>query len=922
MIMKGNIIRDIGFDIVNFLIVSNRYFEDLGAYKVEDRSVEELLCNYCKDYEIKREGIWYFCYPKGGKLVRQGWKIHVSSSTHNITKTLKRVLPILVENGLLFKVVCDKAMLMLVNSKNFNRASSGKFITIYPSSLLQFKTIIEKLYQATIDLEGPYILSDKPYKDSKVIFYRYGAFIPEFIINIYGEKIPVLLTPDGTRVQDRRTPYPSFPEWVSDPFTENNVDENVDENEEIILNDKYIIKHALLFSNSGDVYVGEEISSGKKVVIKEARPFVEIPTSLKLKSSTTAQDLLVKEFNILKKLQDTGYVPYPIEIFEEEGHLFLVMEYVEGVPLTVFRAREDFCLILKKRHIKEFKKKFLKKFYIISSQIIQAVNHFHKRDIIVNDISPNNILVDPVSLKVTFIDFEAAIDLEWHEKKKISLFTPGFSLSYENNKGIYKEDDYYSVGAVLYSTIIPITSFFDLSKSAKAEILEEVFKYYSLPRGLKSFILGLMNESRKKRIDLSKINNTMLKRIFNSPEYKTSKENSRKELKEILEHTLDSMINFILNNMDVRRKDRLFPSDYRVFLTNPLNIAYGALGTAYFIYKYLGYIPKEIEDWIFSHKITPDNYPPSFYVGLSGIGYVLYEMGYRDKAEDIMELLYSSPLLYEGYDIFYGAAGWGLSSLYFYLNTRNEKYLQKAINAADFLIGKAKHERNSIYWENADGEIYFGFLHGNSGIAYFYFCLYLITNEEKYLNIALKAINFELYNCQIVEEDYISLPKSMSTKKITMPYFQYGSSGLGMVLIRMLQKLNIDVFKFLAEKIAVDSSGKFAPYPTIFRGLSGLGQFLIDMFICTGEQKYLDIAYEIASGCLMFKVKERNGICFLGEELLRLGCDYGLGSAGVGMFFLRLLKLEGREFMLDEFFEKPDTEKEDKYERPVQDFTY
>lgn len=64
--------------------------------------------------------------------------------------------------------------------------SSGKFITIYPESLSSFKEIITQLYslKAFQLKKGITISSDRRYKDSNILFYRYGIISgPD--VNIY-----------------------------------------------------------------------------------------------------------------------------------------------------------------------------------------------------------------------------------------------------------------------------------------------------------------------------------------------------------------------------------------------------------------------------------------------------------------------------------------------------------------------------------------------------------------------------------------------------------------------------------------------------------------------------------------------------------------------------------------------------------------
>jgi hypothetical protein len=56
-------------------------------------------------------------------------------------------------------------------------------------------------------------------------------------------------------------------------------------------------------------------------------------------------------------------------------------------------------------------------------------------------------------------------------------------------------------------------------------------------------------------------------------------------------------------------------------------------------------------------------------------------------------------------------------------------------------------------------------------------------------------------------------------------------------------------------------------------GLSGIGEFLIDMYYFTGEPKYLRDAFKLAEGVLLFEIERPEGIA--PKDLHRL--RHGLG---------------------------------------------
>jgi hypothetical protein len=84
-------------------------------------------------------------------------------------------------------------------------------------------------------------------------------------------------------------------------------------------------------------------------------------------------------------------------------------------------------------------------------------------------------------------------------------------------------------------------------------------------------------------------------------------------------------------------------------------------------------------------------------------------------------------------------------------------------------------------------------------------------------------------------------------------------------------------------------------------GLSGFGEYLLDMYRLMGERRYLNTAFHLAEAILPHRIEKPEGIAFAAEELFRISCDLGGGSAGIGLFLHRLLRPEQPRFlMLDE----------------------
>jgi hypothetical protein len=133
------------------------------------------------------------------------------------------------------------------------------------------------------------------------------------------------------------------------------------------------------------------------------------------------------------------------------------------------------------------------------------------------------------------------------------------------------------------------------------------------------------------------------------------------------------------------------------------------------------------------------------------------------------------------------------------------------------------------------------------------------------------------------------------------PYWRYGSVGIGGVLLRYWLETRNGEFKKALDSSIIDANRKYAIFPSLFFGLTGLGEFFLDMArYHDANSSYMDSAWKVAAGVLLFKLQRKEGIAFPGEQLMRISCDYGTGSSGIILFLNRLLRGGRSVFMLDE----------------------
>jgi hypothetical protein len=517
-----------------------------------------------------------------------------------------------------------------------------------------------------------------------------------------------------------------------------------------------------------------------------------------------------------------------------------------------------------------------------------------RRNVIYGDLSTNNLLVLRQTGELKIIDFEGAYEVG--VDRPATLYTPGF-VSDDRLSGAAPRfsDDHYSMGAVLLAYLFPLNGLFHLNPGAKHEVMKSIQRDARLPHGMASMVLDLMDPNSSCRPTPAKV--LEIARSATGPE---EERNDTEEREPGYESLLQGIVAHLNEVATYDRRDRLFPSDPKLFTTNPLSLAYGASGVAYALHRVGGQVPQAALDWLLSHRITREAYPPGFYIGLAGIAVVLLELGARKEAEKVLQMSFGHRLLYTGADVFYGIAGWGLANLRFFLDSRDELYLDKAEQAGNHLIRTSQFATSGRYWKTLN-EVRIGFAHGASGIGLFLLYLYLATNDDRFLQAGQEGLDFDLAHGRETKDGGLSWPHMAGVESPLYPYWRSGSAGIGGVVLRFYRLLGEQRYHSILEKVFIDVDRRYTVSPGRFMGLAGLGDSVLDMYEFSGESRYLHSAWEIAKSVIRFRV-DRIGVAFPGDFLSRLCCDFGTGSAGVALFLNRLLGRQNGDFTLDALF--------------------
>ena len=431
-------------------------------------------------FKVIKKKIFVNFVSKNTKLPNQGWKIHVSSSSLNYEKVLQKVFNYCLKNNLHFKFINNIKNLDFMFSKMFDRIQCGKLITIYSLDENTFKKIILYLSKILKNYnECPSILTDIRYKNS-CIFYRYGSFYDDFILDDKGNKI-----------KDERKPFPSIPNFVFDPFFKENQLYKKETKPDFKLNERYLVKGAIHFSNFGGLYWAIDETNNNKVLLKEYKPFRylnEYWTSIKLGEN---------EKNQLIDFKDSQLTPKLIDSFYYEDHFFVVREILNGFNLDELLGEYALFLVDESDSLKVQKAKEFSLFILI--KFLEFFLECKKLNKIPLDLKLDNFIYCKDKHCLVFFDLENIHDINSYFKEK-PYFINNSWLSinnlYKNYFGVQKK-----IAMMFISFVCKSNSFLYFNKSFKKtfEKFKLVCAYFKMP----NFIVDTVYELyTNKNIDI------------------------------------------------------------------------------------------------------------------------------------------------------------------------------------------------------------------------------------------------------------------------------------------------------------------------------------------------------------------------------------------------------------------------------------
>lgn len=820
------------------------FYEDLTRWDDSATRFGLAVAQPPEGWRKYQDRLWVSLAPDGARSPEQGWKVHVSATPANAEHVLSVVADHCLHTGLVFKFLRSRQALRLANSKYADRAGSGKFCVLYPAEQELERTLTE--LEAALDGQpGPYVLSDLRWH-SGPLYLRYGAFHPRYCLDETGEPVLALADPSGRLVPDERGPVFRVPPWAPVPPL---VAEQIAAREDGEL--PYRVNRPLHFSNAGGVYLAEEPRTGRRVVLKEARPLAGLDDQ-----DVDAVTRLRHEERTLLSLSDLDLVPRALGSFTCWEHHFLVQEYIEGDPLPhcVGERHPLSAPDPSAEEVAEYTEWAVR----VVNQLREALDLVHERGVVVGDLQPANVILRPDG-RIALVDLELALSTDGGRP---ALGAPGFGAPPGCTGLAVDEHGLASLALWLFLPSAPVLRGRDPTKTEL--FLAELTRRFGVAdsftadirRGLHGRPAAPGQAGRSDRDVLADPTPEDWPRLR------------------------DSIAAGILASATPDRTDRLFPGDVEQFRTGGLNLAHGAAGVLLSLHA-VGVPPlPEHVDWLV--RAVPHWQRPrvGFYDGLHGIAYALDRFGCRVEALSTLDRALSEPEP-PAHGVASGLAGAGLNLLHFAAVTGENSLRAKALSVADRLAewvrsGAAQPDRPAAA----------GLLYGVSGAALFFLHCHRDTGEATFLDLAALALRADLAHCELGPRGTLNVLEGHRL----LPYIGTGSAGIGLVLGEYLAWREDEAMRQVHDRIRRTCRAESALFAGLFTGHAGQ---LACVALTSQEPPLEDPAVRTHLRALAWHAQFHRGwLAFPGEQLFRLSTDLATGAAGV-LLALRTV-FEGR----------------------------
>lgn len=300
---------------------------------------------------------------------------------------------------------------------------------------------------------------------------------------------------------------------------------------------------------------------------------------------------------------------------------------------------------------------------------------------------------------------------------------------------------------------------------------------------------------------------------------------------------------------------------------------------------------------------------PSFYSGLTGIGYVLVAAGEALGRDDLVgEGLTRLAAAGAGelapdveVDVVGGLAGAIPALLSAHRRYARVELLEASVRFGDAILARARRGAAGTSWGSAATPSAYdltGFAHGVAGIAHALLELHAATGEARYCAAAEDAFRYERHWFSAEHANWPDLREYDATRDGAAPSYAlgwcHGAPGIGLARVRAFELLGDPVLRAEAETAARTTAAALPqlaapPYGnySLCHGAAGNAELMLEAHRVLGDVEWLATAAEVGRGGIeqyaRAGVPWPGGVTGGGESPSLM-----LGAAGTGYFYLRL----------------------------------
>ena len=265
-----------------------------------------------------------------------------------------------------------------------------------------------------------------------------------------------------------------------------------------VLAERYLVGKVVGYNGSGATYIGYDMIMNCKVKIREympenlasrekGNPEVKVNAGSEIQYKSLKMDFMDLARNLVK-LASLSEVEHVNDMFEANGTVYVIYEYIEGMTLTEFLKKNGGYLSWE-----DTKQLFM--------PLLSCLNAIHTSELIHRGISPDTILVDRSgNLKLTAFDIAPA---RTARSELVAQLFAGYAAPEQYTSSAWQGNytDVYAIAATIYRTLTGTMPVEAISRVSNDNLVAASALNPSIPKNVSNALLKAMTLSPEKRTE-------------------------------------------------------------------------------------------------------------------------------------------------------------------------------------------------------------------------------------------------------------------------------------------------------------------------------------------------------------------------------------------------------------------------------------